>query len=908
MLGGLTVLDILFIGVAYALNLLRTLGIAELFDVAWKAGVYCITSLPFDFYRRWTLSHPTIPRSYNQTSSEDEDSDEDEDEHAITTGDDTGNDDELGATPLQADARSRPHPVAPPPAQLSPFHHLVILLTRFACSNFPHLLPRVLFADQTMLPFVGWRTGGASWSLMREISSQDPRRKWRAVWMGTDAYTPSETRRKDASSREASTILYLHGGGFSLGSVSFYAEALLRVLNKVAAEEGKQAYTPSAARARCVAVEYDLSPAVRFPSPLLQCLRCYAHLVEVEKIDPRSITFAGDSAGGNLAMGMLLVLSGQGYHQPEIGSERDWSSLPLPGKAVLISPWVDLRPDKAHAFAHLRSDIPKGAASRSQDAITDSLVDYDWDYVASETLLHFAQVYAGVLERPRRVMGPMGWLANVCGVLSRGLEAERDAAAESHKAKGSRKHSATATTASAAVLNPPRKLARAVQDSLESPIFEKLLGFPSSPRKARKSSNGKVRGGKAARKDVVPETTGNAPTLAASLMPVFAYLERQTDKVRSTAELFAPFSKDARGGGTAERLLATEPLLSPILGDWSKIQLERGALVTWGERELLSADIESWVELVQTGRSSKSADTQSPSVDVNVPPRPDGEEERERAQRLQRGKWLMSAVEHGPGGVHAWPFVAMYLAGTEAEREKGLETLARFIARPTGAATEAVLGGRTSPQETVPQWEIPSSLDDIEEVLNTRGNDTPDSPVFFSSDAARQAAAGRAFSEEEYKAAFGLGVQSYDDGQSWPTQPQRTAEVAAPERGRRPDPVHPVAWQGAAQPYIPYYQYGYPIPRHDIVDDDATRGCLHAAAARQRRQSDQLAQPTHQHRPQSAIVEQAWEDQDQDQGAQREDSEAENAGKKDGSEGVATPKDDDGERELDHDQEVRTLV
>lgn len=40
-LGGLTLFDIVFIGVAYAINLLRTLGIAEIADVAFKGCVYC---------------------------------------------------------------------------------------------------------------------------------------------------------------------------------------------------------------------------------------------------------------------------------------------------------------------------------------------------------------------------------------------------------------------------------------------------------------------------------------------------------------------------------------------------------------------------------------------------------------------------------------------------------------------------------------------------------------------------------------------------------------------------------------------------------------------------------------------------------------------------------------------------
>lgn len=856
----------------------RALTYHDLWPSHYVPFVFSVTSLPFDFYNRWTLSHPEPP-----STSEEDDDDDEEDEPDMS--------DEVARKQIPTSVATRPHPVAPPPPQLSPFHHLVILLTRFACSNFPHLLPRVLFADQTMLPFVGWRTGGASWSLLREISGTDPQRKWRAVWMGSDAYTSSEVRRNDAASREASTILYLHGGGFSLGSVSFYAEALLRVLNKVAAFEAQQGHTASNTKARCVAVEYDLSPAVRFPSPLLQCLRCYAHLVEVEKINPNSITFAGDSAGGNLAMSMLLVLTGQGVHQPELASERDWSQLPLPGKALLISPWVDLRPQRAHAFAPLRRSAKKSQRKQQKaGGLSDSLVDYDWDYVASESLLHFAQVYAGILERPRRVMGPMGWLANLCGVLSRGLEAEREVASAGSSTKRRGNGRSRKSSASDQILDPARKLARAVQSTLEQPILEQLFGYPSSSETTanhKKSSSGKNKSktGKkepgrsvvAASARAVKETTGYIPTLAASLMPLFSHQERQTDKVKDTSELYAAFASGDEPT-RAQRSLSCNPLLSPILGDWTKVQLQRGALVTWGERERLSADIESWVEMVQSGRQSLA----KPDEGVDVPPRPDGEEEREREERLQRGKWLLSAVEHGPGGVHAWPFVAMYLAGTDAEREKGLETLARFVARPAAPSLDA---DRAKSEQQEPELDDDETFDPNWGQIgqdDTSPNDaTADSaefgsPTFFTSDAAQEAASGRSFSEEEFKAAFGVGVQypqherhSQHEHQHHPSEYQTRyhqtenrrpsslyASVASTEaetvtRGRSVEPSPRLyGWHYEQREHANPAQYHF-----NHIDAESTRGCLHATPERQRQSQ---AQYSMQAEPQHAKVEQ-WD-------------------------------------------------
>ncbi|PWN18759.1 alpha/beta-hydrolase [Microstroma glucosiphilum] len=779
-LGGMTALDLVLIAAAYAINLIKTLAIAELVDIAAKSLWYCFTSLPFDFYRRWTLSHPQ-PVS---PESEPQDSDVNPASNVFR--------------PSQ-----RPHPLAPPPSQLSPFHHLVILITRFACMNFPHLLPRVLFAEDTMLPFVGWRTGGASWELMKEIrgepiktdSSPSPVPAFRAIWMGPDAYASSESRRQSETSRQASTILYLHGGGFSLGSVSFYAEALLRVLNKVCRFE---AADPSAPLARCVAVEYDLGPTARFPAPLLQCLRCYAHLIEVERLDPSSITFAGDSAGGNLALAMLLTLNGQGGK--EVYRERDWTKLPLPGKALLISPWVDLRPSQAHAFAALRKeeemqrDTKQSAKSshKKQSSFRDSLgtttshpepsedltaaiTSYEWDYVASETLLHFAQVYAGVLERPRRVIGPLGWVAHLGGILSRGLE-EESQAGEAGQRKGKK---ATRTTH---VADPARRLARAVKDFLEHPLFEQLVPKEELVRTSPPLSTAVVQ-----------------PSFTSGLAPIFSSRERETDAVRSTKDLYFPILSSP---SSASADLDSNPLLSPILGDWSKIQLERGCLVTWGERERMSADIEAWVELVHSGKSPEDL-TPSRRDDR---PRQDGEEERERYERLQRGKWLKTAVEHGSGGVHAWPFVAMYLAGTEAEREKGLELLGRFIARPIGGDVETLMAAeaaysRPPDNDTAPSspaWHqrgedvsppySPGSLpSDIGEESEYDEGDEPadgsQSPMFTSR------GGGRAFTEAEFKEVMGLGVQ-YGREPVMPGSPSSSRSAPTPPA---PAPLTPPA-------------------------------------------------------------------------------------------------------------------
>jgi acetyl esterase/lipase len=108
------------------------------------------------------------------------------------------------------------------------------------------------------------------------------------------------------------TILYLHGGGYSFYPRSFY--------------DNLAAMIALAARSRIFALDYRLSPEYKFPAQLEDATNAYRWLLG-QGADPRRLAVAGDSAGGNLTLALLLSL-------------RD-SKLPLPALAVCLSPAVD---------------------------------------------------------------------------------------------------------------------------------------------------------------------------------------------------------------------------------------------------------------------------------------------------------------------------------------------------------------------------------------------------------------------------------------------------------------------------------------------------------------------------------------------------------------------------------------
>lgn len=92
-------------------------------------------------------------------------------------------------------------------------------------------------------------------------------------------------------------IVFLHGGGFSLGDLNTHE----RIARVIAAGSG----------AAVIAVDYSLSPEAVFPQALVECASVIDHLArhgEAWGIDPTRLAVAGDSAGAMLALGAALLL------------------------------------------------------------------------------------------------------------------------------------------------------------------------------------------------------------------------------------------------------------------------------------------------------------------------------------------------------------------------------------------------------------------------------------------------------------------------------------------------------------------------------------------------------------------------------------------------------------------------
>ena len=88
-----------------------------------------------------------------------------------------------------------------------------------------------------------------------------------------------------------SHLLYFHGGGFTLGSIASHRE----IVAALTTHGNLEAHS----------VAYRQPPEDRFPAAVDDCVAAYRGLLD-SGVRPERIAIAGDSAGGNLCLALML--------------------------------------------------------------------------------------------------------------------------------------------------------------------------------------------------------------------------------------------------------------------------------------------------------------------------------------------------------------------------------------------------------------------------------------------------------------------------------------------------------------------------------------------------------------------------------------------------------------------------
>ncbi|HEX6959592.1 MAG TPA: alpha/beta hydrolase [Ferrovibrio sp.] len=131
---------------------------------------------------------------------------------------------------------------------------------------------------------------------------------------------------RPAKPRHGHALLYFHGGGFFCGAPRTHRAITARLAKLL----GMAVFS----------LDYRLAPEHPFPAALEDALAAWRWLL-AEGYWPDRMWLSGDSAGGGLALALMLACKKAG--------------LPLPAGAMLLSPWTDLTCSGASMATNIKS-------------------------------------------------------------------------------------------------------------------------------------------------------------------------------------------------------------------------------------------------------------------------------------------------------------------------------------------------------------------------------------------------------------------------------------------------------------------------------------------------------------------------------------------------------------------------
>jgi acetyl esterase/lipase len=145
----------------------------------------------------------------------------------------------------------------------------------------------------------------------------------------------------------SAALYYLHGGGYISGSAKTNRPVTVPLARKL--------------ERRVFSLDYRLAPENRFPAAVEDAVAGYRWLVSTG-VEPRQLSVAGDSAGGGLALALVMAL-------------RDEGDV-LPSCVACLSPWTDMTGSGGSIVTNSERD----AMFRGED-----IGDYATAYLASGT-------------------------------------------------------------------------------------------------------------------------------------------------------------------------------------------------------------------------------------------------------------------------------------------------------------------------------------------------------------------------------------------------------------------------------------------------------------------------------------------------------------------------------------------
>ncbi|KAL4932702.1 alpha/beta hydrolase [Aspergillus undulatus] len=172
-----------------------------------------------------------------------------------------------------------------------------------------------------------------------QVAEEVQKPEFAGYWVYRDM--PTEFRPQDADL----VLFHLHGGGYVMGHPLDNAPELLLIAEMLSRRNHKVAV---------FSLKYTLAPNEPLPKQLNQTMAAYTWLISELNVCPSKLHLIGESAGGHLILSHLVTL-----HERSMSGIS--STLPKPGAAFLISPWVNLNPCSPDALASHQDLDPRSA-------------------------------------------------------------------------------------------------------------------------------------------------------------------------------------------------------------------------------------------------------------------------------------------------------------------------------------------------------------------------------------------------------------------------------------------------------------------------------------------------------------------------------------------------------------------
>lgn len=154
-----------------------------------------------------------------------------------------------------------------------------------------------------------------------EMREPQTKRTWGCSYEAGELAGVSVTTARPADMASDTVLVYLHGGAYIVGAAPLH----WWLLSRLCYETGSLG----------VMVDYRLAPEHPFPAALNDAVAVLNDLADVHGAN--NLVVVGDSAGGGLAVASAMKLRDEGQA--------------VPGKLVLLSPWLDIAVDHADITA-----------------------------------------------------------------------------------------------------------------------------------------------------------------------------------------------------------------------------------------------------------------------------------------------------------------------------------------------------------------------------------------------------------------------------------------------------------------------------------------------------------------------------------------------------------------------------